>query len=125
MALTHIEYCWKTIKGINNPITRSLQQTISILVRLIEEIEDILKNNTTKIDKIEINMASAEENTKQANTELESALSYEIRAMRIKRILAILGIIIIFVFLAWLLGGVFRRKNNTNNQSNQQTAQTQ
>lgn len=91
--------------------------TINTLVSLIEEIDRLVRKNTHVVDQITVNMTSAEEHTTQANRELDSALRYEIRSMRIKRIIAGFFFILIIIFIVYFFrDAIFnRKKNNTNN----------
>lgn len=88
-------------------------EMIDTLVQLIEDIDRIVKKNTHVVDQITIHMTSAEVHTSQANRELTSALSYEIRAMRIKRIIAVVLVLLGIAFVVYVFRDqIFRKQNN-------------
>lgn len=77
-------------------------EMINTLVQLIEDIDKMVKKNTHVIDQIAVHITSAEEHMTQTNRELSSALSYEIRAMRIKRILAMIAVLAAIGFIIYV-----------------------
>lgn len=82
-------------------------EVINKLVMLIEEIDELVKNNSKVVDNIVIHMTDAEINTNEANNQLEAALKYQRRANKIKRIIYGILIFIFILFIIWLFGSGF------------------
>lgn len=90
-------------------------EMIDTLVQLIEDIDKIVRKNTHVVDQITVHMTSAEVHTTQANRELASALSYERKAMRIKRIIAVVFVLLLILFLVYVFRNQIPSRRNNNN----------
>lgn len=83
---------------------REISESVAVVAELINELKSRISEQGGQVDSIMVNVESAEQHTTQANRELRSALSYEIRSMRLKRFFAGLAVFIVILLLLYLFG---------------------
>jgi len=93
-------------------------ESINTIVSLINEIDKIVKMESSVVDNISINMTSAEVHTSQANKELNSALRYQRRVMFLKRLFFGFFIVLLALLLGYVVFRVVHNSGGSNSNKN-------
>lgn len=82
---------------------RKIEEMVQEIVDLLNLINQEVSKRTDVVEAINDDLISGEENTAAANIDLESALTYQIRATMIKRTIVWVALIVIAVFLIYFI----------------------
>ncbi|KAM0687252.1 Syntaxin-1A [Conglomerata obtusa] len=103
-----------------NKEVKKISDNICELCILIDELHDMVKGESGKIDKIEVHAAASVAATGRGNKSLKNAYDYQVSATRIKRIIIAIASIIVLVLLGYAGFKIFGGRSSSGGNNNKQ-----